>query len=229
MRGLRGRLVTTAIALAAGVGPPSALAAEPEWHVGASVGSSNSDYNQRVINAGFLNQVTSAGGTIDFETSSVRRSAHAWWVDVGYFGSGDIGLDAIYLDLGTIRPRSGGTISGTNVDGAISIDSSVRSHGPALALTGITPLSEHFEVDARIGIYHGQTSINTTVTDVAGSSTAPLSAQSTGLLAGVGGSLSVDEHWSVRLDYLYVRKAGDKATTGSYNVSVATAGVSFAF
>jgi opacity protein-like surface antigen len=69
----------------------------------------------------------------------------------------------------------------------------------------------------------------TNILNAATYSTTIQTANSSSLLAALGVSYVMAEHWSARLDYLRIEHAGDSATTGKYNAAILAVGASYTF
>jgi opacity protein-like surface antigen len=213
------------------------LAEDGGFYVGANVGKVLSTYRRADIDGGLtdqLNQLSESGGGGGAVSSSSLGKSHAMWsVDVGYMVTPNVGIEASYIDLGRIKysaagsaPLPGGAAGTTPM--SFSLDT--RAHGPALAAVGVLPMTNWWELDARVGAVEAKTISSSSITlqdEGTGSSTS--SKTTTSLLLGVGTGLIVSTHWTVRLDYMRVAKLDDPALEKSFNVDVLTVGANVVF
>jgi opacity protein-like surface antigen len=231
--------VLTAATTAASLGIFSlpALAEDGGFYVGANVGKVLSTYRRADIDGGLTDQLNQLSGTGQgggsVSSSSIGKSHAMWSVDVGYMLTPNVGIEASYIDLGRIKyagagsaPLPGGAAGTTPM--SFSLDT--RSHGPALAAIGVLPMTNSWELDARVGAVEAKNISSSTITlqdEGSGSSTA--SKTTTSLLLGVGTGFIVSTHWTVRLDYMRVAKLDDPALEKHFNVDILTVGADFMF
>lgn len=201
-----------------------ARADDTGFYVGANVGRVLSTYRRSALNDGVN---TAFGGTANGFTlgpSSVQKTHVMWWADVGYMVSRNFGVEGSYLYLGSLRYSAFGTLASTNV--TVNLD--IKSHGPALAMVGVLPMTNFWEVDARLGAYEGKTT--TTYLSVGDTTQSGRNSKSsTSPLAGVGTALTVSSHCTVRLDYMRLEHLKEQVLNRSFNVDLVTVGAAFVF
>ena len=207
-----------------------ARADDTGFYVGANVGRVLSTYRRSDLNDGVN---TAFGGTANGFTlgpSSVQKTHVMWWADVGYMVSRNFGVEGSYLYLGSLRYSAFGTLPSASGTGTtnVSVNLDIKSHGPALAMVGVLPMTNFWELDARLGAYEGKTS--TTFLSVGDNTTSGRdSKSSTSLLAGVGTALTVSSHCIVRLDYMRLEHLNEQVLNRSFNVDLVTVGAAFVF
>jgi hypothetical protein len=154
-----------------------------------------------------------------------------WSADIGYLLSPNFAVEASYIDLGTLKYSAAATQPSNSGTGSspVAVNLDIRSHGPALALVGVLPMSNSWELDARAGAYEGKTITNFISALQTGTNTGTVSKTATSLLAGFGGSLTVTSHCTVRLDYVRLEHLNEQVLGRSFNVDLVTAGASFVF
>jgi OmpA-OmpF porin, OOP family len=208
----------------------SAMADESGFYIGANVGRVLGTYRRNDINNALISDFGGADGGFALGPSSVEKSHAAWTADIGYMLTRNFGIEASYLNLGSLAYSSFGTQ--TALDGgasAVAVTLNTKSHGPALALIGVLPMSNIWEVDARVGVYEAKT-ISTYETTVGeNTSRGRLSETSSSTLAGVGTALTLSSHCTLRLDYVRLQRIREKALERAFNVDLLTAGVAFVF
>ena len=85
-----------------------AHADDPGFYVGANVGRVLSTYRRSDLNSGEIAAFGGPNGGYSLGTSSVEKQHVMWAVDVGYLLSPNFGVEAWYLDLGSLRYSSYG-------------------------------------------------------------------------------------------------------------------------
>jgi hypothetical protein len=198
-------------------------------YFGGNFGRARNSYDTGFIDSQIANGAASAGDTVTDTAKSVQKMSDAWWLDAGYFVTRYFGVEASFLHIGEIRYLTVGTLNGSGGGQPINSTTEVTSHGPALSMVLRLPLAEAFEADLRLGDYFGKATLDNNITVDTHSAFTASSKSSSSLLAGVGASYTLDGHWSIRVDYLRINKAGDSDTVGTFSVNMATAGVSFTF
>lgn len=217
--------LAASLLLSVGLTARPAAADESGWYVGADAGYTLDTYRRADIDNGIRAQFSGSGETLDLSSSFVHERQTPAALEVGYRFTSYFGIEASYLALGTLEYASRGKV----VDiGAAAFALSFKSHGAALALSGTLPMTNSWNLTARLGGYEGQT-----VTDYAagGASSARGSDSKTSasLLAGVGAQCVVTAHWVLHLDYTHLNQLGEKVLSQSFNVDLLTAGVSYVF
>jgi opacity protein-like surface antigen len=127
----------------------------------------------------------------------------------GYMFNRNFGVEAAYVDLG----KEKFTAPGLSVD--------AKASGEVIAALGVWPLNDQFSLLGRLGV------INATVKVSGGG----VSDKSTDVkfTGGVGGAFNISKELSVRLEYDFYSKLGDKDKTGESDVSLISLGVVYKF
>jgi opacity protein-like surface antigen len=220
-------LVSAAVALALGL-PLTAVAADSGAYIGALVGYSSVDISKSDWDAAALDAFSSLpGGTLT--STSLDKNSTGYGVTVGYQFMKYVAIEAYYLDLGKAKGTATGTALNVDVTVPLSITGEFKSKGPAAAIVGILPFGENFAVDGRVGVYYGKTEVSLSASSNGVTVGDSISKEKSSLMAGIGASYAFNNNWSVRLDYMYFDKVGDKNTTGEANVNLAALGVRFQF
>jgi hypothetical protein len=200
-----------------------AKADETGFYVGANVGRVLSTYRRSELDKAINDVFGGSGSSFVLGPSSVEKDHAMWSADVGYMLSRNVGIVASYLYLGSLRYSVFGT------QPALSANVDYKSHGPALALLGSLPMSNLWELDARVGAYQAKT-IGTYHSEVNGEPTSGrLTETSTSLLVGVGTAVTVTSYCAVRLDYLRLENLKEKVFNQSFNVDLVTVGITYVF
>lgn len=171
---------------------------------------------------------TASGSTLAIASSSTRLDDATWSANIGYRSS-FFGVEASYLDLGHLKYALTGTETSPLGSSSLTSNFDIRSQGPTLALVGFLPLLDALEASVRAGAYAGKTTtdysnlIDMTVHSGSASKT------STSLLLGAGLAYAVTGHLAVRLDYIHLDGLHEAFLGQSFNVDLATVGVTLAF
>jgi opacity protein-like surface antigen len=207
-----------------------AMADETGFYVGANALSLLRTYRRTD-----LDSATTAvfGGEKDgysMGPSSVERNHMMWSADFGYMLTRNLGIEVSYLDLGSLRYSGFGTVTATDgTASAVHLNLDVRTHGPALAVVGALPMTNFWEIDARVGAFQAKAKTNYRTTVGEDAQSGNLSQSSTSLLASVGTAFTLTTHLTLRLDYLRIQKIKEKGLERSFNVDGVTAGAAFVF
>jgi hypothetical protein len=188
----------------------------------AQIGTDNALYQSD------LEKSVAGVGTLAFTKASLSKRRTAWWVDTGYMLSPYVGIEASYLHFGELHNQVSGSYTGGGTSESVYAATLLSSAGPALGLLFRLPLTEGFDVNFRLADYYGRTNL-TYVLIAASSSTTRTKANGSSLLLGLGAAYTFDGHWSAKLDYTRVDKAGNSTTVVKYAVDMLSAGVSYTF
>jgi len=208
---------------------PAAAADESGVYIGANVGRLLSTYRRADLD----NALTAAFGGTDsgflLGPTSIRKSHAIWSANIGYMASRYFGIEASYLDLGTLDYSAFAAISAATGTQAVAVEADIESRGPVLAVIGVLPMTDSWDMSARIGAYRGRTHTDFTSNVGTDTKSGLLSETSTSLLAGVGGSYIISSHCTIRLDYIRIEHVGEQLFERAFNVDLVTAGLSYVF
>ena len=163
--------------------------------------------------------------------SSVERAHYSWQVNFGYMLTRNFGVELSFLDLGPFHYSGFGTTTSA-ADGTSSevhLDLDVRSHGPALAAVGVLPMTNFWDLEARVGAMQVKTKSSFSTLTGNGTNSGEFSDNSTVVMASIGTAFTVTTHIVLHLDYLRIQHIKEKALDRSFNVDGATAGVAYVF
>ncbi len=207
----------------------SAAADESGFYVGANIGRLLSTYRRTDLDNALTTAFDGTNSSFLLGPTSVRKSHAIWSADIGYMTSRYLGFEASYLELGTLNYSGFGTLSGAAGTQSVTVNANFESRGPALAVLGVLPMTDSWDISARIGAYRGKTHSDFITTVDASTKSGSFSKTSTSLLAGVGTSYIVSSHCTVRLDYIRIEHIGENLFDRTFNVDLVTAGLSFVF
>jgi len=202
-------------------------------YVGGNLGRTLSTYSRSALDETLVSADNGEGYTLTVDAAFVHHQQAVWSADIGYMVSPYFGVETSYLDLARLRyfahgsevyaaaPYLGSSPLAANLD--------IASRGPTLALIGALPMTNDWSVNARVGAYEGKSTSDYRFMAGSNVSEGSESDSSTSLLAGAGTTYVLGAHWVLRLDYLYLDQIKEKVFGKSFNVSLVTAGVAYAF
>jgi opacity protein-like surface antigen len=203
-----------------------AAAAESGVYVAANYGRAPKLFARADLDAALLKTFS---GTLTLDSTSVEKNGSIWSAGLGYRMGENFAVEATYLDLGKIHYETFGTAQLSGKARASHVELDTKSRGPALALVWALPLWNEWGVDARAGVYRGQTNTDLVSTLDAEATTHSVSRTSMSLLLGIGGSYLATEHLTVRLDYLHLNDIKEKSLADGFDADIVTAGVTYEF
>jgi len=200
-------------------------------YFGANALNLLSTYRRATLDEGMTSGFGGASHGYAMGPSSTDRTHLSWSVDVGYMLTPNFGIELSFLDFGPFGYSGYGTVT-SSADGSASeihLNLDVRTHGPALAVVGVLPMTNFWDLNARVGAFQAKTksTFDTTVGDR--NNPGSYSQNTTSVLASVGTSFTLTTHCVLRLDYLRIQKIKDKALERDFNVDAVTAGVEYVF
>jgi opacity protein-like surface antigen len=228
-RALRAQLA--ALALAAWLLSPAAARADDSGlYLGASGGYTLDSYHRADLNEALVENLAASDYTLVLRGASLHEQGTPWALEVGYRFSSYFGLEASYLELSSLRYQSVGTaIPPFGSSGKATFDLDFKSRGPTLSFVGVLPLTNQWNLEARLGAYEGKTTTDYAASVIGSPSSGAESQTSASVLASVGTQYVIAPHWVVRLDYTRLNSLGEKLLDKSFNVDLLTAGVFYAF
>jgi opacity protein-like surface antigen len=197
--------------------------------VGGNFGYTLSTYSRSALDHALVGTFASAGDDLTLDAAFLHGNQTVWSADIGYMVAPVFSVEASYLDLGTLRYEARGTVKAVAGSVPASDDLDITSRGPTLALVGVLPMTSDWSVNARVGAYESKTKTDFGSVFDGSVSAGSASESSTALLAGAGAAYVLGAHWVLRLDYLYLDQIKEKLLGKSFNVSLVTGGVAYAF
>jgi len=228
----KGMMKRAALAMMSlGVLAAPALADETGFYVGANALSLLSTYRRSDIDSAFTSALAETDSSFKMGPSSVERARYSWQVNFGYMLTRNFGVEVSFLDLGPFRYSGFGSRTSA-VDGTpseVHLDLDVRSHGPALSAVGVLPMTNVWNLEARVGAMQAKTKSSFSTVTSDGTHSGDFSENSTVILASLGTAFTVTTHIVLRVDYLRIQHIKEKALDRTFNVDGATAGVAYIF
>jgi opacity protein-like surface antigen len=200
-----------------------ALAAEPGFYLGASVGRAEEDPKSNGTNIAiglFPSQIQH----IDPTRVDADNSGAAWGAAAGYRFNRYIAAEVEYMDFGTadvsetydlsaILPTLPGVPTGTPIlitPAQLTRTYSSRVKGPALSMLGTLPVGKAWDLFLRAGVLFADRKIEVGQSIGLGDTTFG----STVWLAGVGADWSFANRWALRAEYQHTGKLDSNFLVG---------------
>lgn len=136
----RNAISVSLVALIAAMGMASVNAADSGWYVGLGAGQSSVD-----VDGGEIDSLLAADGIT--ATTSVDDTDTAWKIFGGYRMNANFGIEAAYMDYGTISADS--TVTAPSA-GAVNVDLDTAAW--LLDAVGYLPLGSGFELFGKLGV-----------------------------------------------------------------------------
>lgn len=196
----------------------SALPAQAQWYVGASVGQSKASFRgtsqaDQLLDLGFEDAAT----TLDDKDTAHRLYG-------GYRLHRHLAVELTYVDLGKSSIHS--TVVPTGL-----LDASVRTSGAELSAVGLWPLADRFTLFARAGTLAARTrasySSGGSVRLIEGERNQ--TKRSTKLMYGAGATYDFTPNLGMRVEWSHYDKLGNDLTGGEFNARVLSAGIQWRF
>jgi opacity protein-like surface antigen len=197
------------------------------FFVGGNVGRAPIETN----NTQYQNtlEASAAGsGSLVFTKAALAKRDVAFSVDTGFMFMPYVGAEASYVRFGRVSNQLAGSYAGTDgTSESVYAATVLQSRGPVLGLLFRLPLLDNVDVNLRLADYYAHTELTSTLI-AAQHTSGTTTSNSSSLLAGLGLSYTFAGHWLAKLDYLRVNQAGNDKTM-KYDISMASAGVAYAF
>lgn len=188
------------------------------FYFGLFGGVSSVDLSKSDIDAFYVNQArTSPSFSVASLSSTIDDSTNTWGLQIGYGWNSYVAVEIGYVDFGRAFYDAQYTVAFDAVPvgtGPITFSSSfshttLQSSGPTLAVLGMLPLGEKFDVFGRAGIIFSDTRVSyTRENDFLEED----KGEDKDLLFGAGGSWNINEDYALRLEYQRFLDVGDEKT-----------------
>lgn len=163
-------------------------------------------------------------------TSDLDDTTNVWGALVGYRFNKWLGTEVGYVDLGEVKYDYSGVLSAPDGDLPYVIGYRFGSAGPSAAAVGFLPAGEHFEFNAKVGLFVADTRETVRLYDVLFGENAGhirSDASQTELFAGIGATWNASENFALRVEYQRYFDVGDDEKTYEQDIDVLSVGVLF--
>jgi hypothetical protein len=194
-----------ALALAACVLPAStALAEQPRGvYIGVAIGDAEADATVGEMNQLFRDAARIQGATFIPGPATIDTKDSSLYLFGGYRIFPWLSAEGGYINLGGFEYNSRATLSGPGGIQSFNTHVEIQSQGVALSVLGNVPMSDWFEIHARLGF-----GILNTDADVTGtSSSRPIDVSESGISFapqfGLGAAVNLGDHFSISADWVH--------------------------
>lgn len=218
-------LASCATAVALCVGSVSAAhAAEEGFYFGIAGGMTSADLSKNDLDGRYQSLLIDDSYDVLGYESTLDDSDTSWGVQVGYQWGPHFAAEIGYVDLGKAVYEADFLVEDLLSPGDMYVGSErtrFRSSGPTVAVLGLLPLGETFDIHGRAGILFARNRITEQSRDyytgeVLGSQ--EFSGNSKDLFAGIGGAWNINANYTMRLEYQRYFDVGDDEDTTETDV-----------
>jgi OmpA-OmpF porin, OOP family len=219
-------IATGIVAAMLGLGPMIASAQEGPYF-GLFYGKASNDISQSDLNSLVADITVGIGGTNPTGSSDINDMDSIWGAQVGYRFNRFVAAEAGYIDLGKAA-YTANLVSNFGI-GNESYQARGRflSSGPTVAVLGILPLGQRFDLYGRGGIYFADTRFRVRFVFSDGIASAEEKAGTQEFFGGLGFAWNISSDYAVRAELSHFLDVGDDDRTGE--ASVTTLGIGFVF
>ena len=197
-----------------------ALAQQPGFYVGASIGQASVDSDS----SNLASQLTSAGASN--VSVSQDDSDTAWKIYGGYQFNPYLGIEGGYADLGKYTASATGRI-GTN---GFTASGDVDAYAIFADLVGHLPLMDNsLSIFGKVGMAYTKTKLNASASAAGFSASASDSDSEVVPKLGIGARYNFTKQFAIRAEYEWYFNVGDESKTGESDISVWSIGATFGF
>jgi hypothetical protein len=217
-------IVTTVL----GLGPMIASAQEGPYF-GLFLGKGSIDISRSDLNQIASNLTQQIGGTAPTGTSDLNDMDSIWGAQIGYRFNRWVAAEVGYVDLGKAHYEASLVADFGAGNEAFGMRGRFTSSGPTVAVLGILPLGERFDIYGRGGVYFADTRFRF-VADFAGiddDQSVENKAGTQELFGGVGFQWNINQDWGVRAEGTYFLDVGDDDRTTEASIVILGLGIVF--
>ena len=183
---------------------------------------SRSDLNQLAID-----RTVALGGTLPSGSSDLNDMDSIWGAQVGFRFNNWVAAEVGYVDLG----KANYVANLTSNFGAGDVEYQARgrfiSAGPTVAVLGMIPLGERFDIYGRGGIYFADTRFRVRFAFANETRSMEQKAGTQEFFGGLGFAWNINEDYGVRAEATYFIDVGDDDRTGEAGIGMFAIGVLF--
>lgn len=206
---------------------PAIASAQEGPYFGLFLGKGLLDLSQSDLNALAARTTQPVGGSTPSGRSDLNDMDSVWGVQAGYRFNRFVAAEVGYVDLG----KASYVANLSSTVGAVTQNFHYRarfqSSGPTVAVLGLLPIGERFDVYARGGIYFADTRFRTVVQRAATTTSTERKAGTQELFGGAGFAWNINDDYALKAEATYFLDAGDDDRTGEASVTMLTLGITF--
>lgn len=228
------RLLASCVTAAAlCVGSVSAHAAETGFYFGISGGTASVDLSKNDLDDIYQSSLIAADFDVLAFDSTLDDSDASWGAQVGYQWGTHFAAEIGYVDLGKAIYEADFTVEDLLPPGGTgtgSLRTRFRSAGPTVAVLGLLPLGEKFEIHGRAGLLFARNRIREQGLDPDTGevlASQEFRGNSKDVFVGIGGGWDINANYSLRFDYQRYLDVGDDEETAEADVDQLTLSILF--
>lgn len=222
----------TAVALCVGAAS-GAQAAEEGFYFGIAGGTASVDLSKSDLDGLYQSVLIADDYDVLAYESTLDDSDTSWGLHIGYQLGAYFAAEIGYVDLGKAVYEADFAIEDLLPPGGVGVGSvrtSFRSAGPTVAVLGLLPLGEKFDLHGRAGVLFARSRITEQGRDF--DTGAVLASQeyrgnSKDVFVGLGGAWNINPNYTLRLDYQRYLDVGDDEDTIEADVDLLTLSILF--
>jgi hypothetical protein len=182
-----------------------AFAEQPRgFYMGVGLGNAESDLSAGDMDNLYRDAFRAQNAVFTPQVSTIENKDSHLYIFAGYRVFPWLSAEGGYVDLGSIKYNSRGTISGAGIAlQPLNIRMDIESKGFAANALGNLPLSDYFELHGRLGFFV----VNTDASVVGGSSSRPINVSESGfsfsVQTGLGAAVNLGDHFSLSADWAH--------------------------
>ena len=188
------------------------------FYAGFNAGATKMDIDKNALDAAISDVLSASGLTVLSASSSTSENDASLGVFAGYLILPYLAVEAEWMTLGTGKYEARGDVTDGVATDTLRVNAETDATGITASALGIWPISQSWELYARLGVIFADTTLTANVRSSAASINDNLSEDSQNLVYGVGATYWYSSTWSMRLDYQHFDGLGDSSTIGETNV-----------
>ena len=188
------------------------------FYAGFNAGATKMDIDKNALDAAISDVLSASGLTVLSASSSTSENDASLGVFAGYRILPYLAVEAEWMTLGTGKYEARGDVTDGVATDTLRVNAETDATGIAASALGIWPISQSWELYARLGVIFADTTLTANVRSSAASINDNLSEDSQNLVYGAGATYWYSSTWSMRLDYQHFDGLGDSSTIGETNV-----------
>lgn len=205
---------------------PAVASADPYFSV--FLGKGTTDISRSDLNDLASDVTIAGGGTQPSGTSDLNDMDSIWGAQIGYRFNRWVAAEVGYVDLGK-SSYVANLVSNFGIGNeAYQIRGRFISSGPTVAVLGMVPLGERFELYGRGGLYFADTRFRLKI-ELSGID--PISAEEKAgtqeFFGGLGAAWNINDDFGLRVEATHFVDVGDDDRTGEASVTMVGIGVLF--
>ena len=209
-----------------GLGPMVASAQEGPYF-GLFWGKGSNDISRGDLNQLSADLTTDLGGTTPSGSSELNDMDSVWGAQIGYRFNRWVAAEIGYVDLGKANYEADLVANFGAGNEPYQSRGRFTSAGPTVAILGILPIKDLFDIYGRAGVYFSDTRFRVRFVFPDQILTAEEKAGTQEMFGGLGFAWNINEDYALRGELTHFLDVGDDDRTGEASITMLTIGVAF--